>query len=65
MLNSYEGQHYILAAIKFKWHHCAMTLELIPVNGYVLPTFQGGYTIDRARLYYEVSTGRTIEIVIG
>ena len=65
-LNPYEGMHYWLAAAKYKLTHPGLKLLFVPIkNGEQYPDAPGGYDLDRARLFYDPDSKKTIEIKRG
>jgi hypothetical protein len=66
MVNPYEGIHYWLAAAKYKLTHPGLRLVFISIkNGEQYPEPEGGYNLDRARLFYDADSKKTIEIKRG
>ena len=61
----YEGQNYLVAALKYKLTHITIKLQLVPVRTGVTPSLPDGYNVDRARLYYDALTKKVIEIKRG
>ncbi len=66
MVSPYEGMHYWLAAAKYKLTHPGLRLMFVAIKkGEQYPEAEGGYDLDRARLFYDADSKKTIEIKRG